>query len=284
MPRYLGVGGIFNCGEQLHANDLQWLSGLLEMRQVNLSNVLDWLQVTTMLPSLVELHLASCELKYVSPSTRINFTSLAILDLCGNIFLSSMPMWIFSVTRLVFLDISYCNFYGPIPSGLQNMTSLMLCLSDASFNNLNSSMPKELFNLNGLISLSLGYNFFRGPIPIGHLNMTRLMLCLVGGFGEEFGKGNGKGRSGFESNISNGLYSFSHLESLDLGENLLQGVISSAIGNLTSLVSLDLSSNQLEGRIPTSMGQLCKLKGIDLSFNKVGGEVGEVFRSFSRCK
>ncbi|KAL7253641.1 hypothetical protein ACSBR1_008070 [Camellia fascicularis] len=101
--RYLGLRGIFNYGEQLHANDLQWLSGLLllqhfEMRQVNLSNALDWLQVTTMLFSLVELHLASCELKYVSPSTRINFTSLAILDLSGNIFASSMPKWIFSMT------------------------------------------------------------------------------------------------------------------------------------------------------------------------------------------
>ncbi|XP_028123837.1 receptor-like protein EIX1 [Camellia sinensis] len=271
MLHYLGLGGIFNYGEQLHANDLQWLSGLLslqhlEMRHVNLSNALDWLQVTTMLHSLVELHLASCELKYISPSTHINFPSL---DLSGNIFVSSMPKWIFSMTRLVFLDISHCNFYGPIPSGLQNMTSLRVF--DASCNNLNSSMPKELFNLNGLISLRLGYIFFQGPIPIGHLNMTSLRDLYLR-------------RNGFESNIPNGLYSFSHLQSLDLEENLLQGVISSAIGNLTSLVSLDFSSNQLEGRIPTSMGQLCKLKGINLSFNKFDGEVGEVFRSFSRCK
>ncbi|KAL7253642.1 hypothetical protein ACSBR1_008059 [Camellia fascicularis] len=55
-----------------------------------------------------------------------------------------------------------------------------------------------------------------------------------------------------------------------------------AIGSLWGeVVQLDEAIND-----PYSFqyGKLCKLKGIDLSFNKFGGEVGEVFRSFSRCK
>ncbi|KAI8028780.1 Receptor-like protein EIX2 [Camellia lanceoleosa] len=95
--RYLGLGGTttnFNV-LQLHGDNLQWLSGLLslqhlDMLRVDLSKALDWLQVINALPSLTELHMSSCELKYVSPSFNINFTSLAILDLSYNKFESSV--------------------------------------------------------------------------------------------------------------------------------------------------------------------------------------------------
>ncbi|THG05713.1 hypothetical protein TEA_013395 [Camellia sinensis var. sinensis] len=162
------------------------------------------------------------------------------------------------MSSLVSLDISGCNFYGSIPSGLQNMTSLRVF--DASINNLNSTIPEGLFNLSSLISLRLGFNNIHGPIPIGLLNMTSLRDIYLPG-------------NAFESNFPNWLYSFSHLESLNLGGNLLQGVISNAIGNLTSLFSLDLSFNRLEGRIPRSLGNLCKLKQIALSRNNFDGEM-----------
>ncbi|KAL7253644.1 hypothetical protein ACSBR1_008061 [Camellia fascicularis] len=274
MLRYLGLCSVFDVYGELELRDdnLQWLPGLislqqLDIRQVNLSKASNWLQVINTLPSLVELHLSSCELNYVSPSININFT-LAILDLSNNNFESPIPRWIFSMSSLVSLDISGCNFYGSIPSGLQNMTSLRVF--DASINNLNSTIPEGLFNLSGLISLRLGFNNIHGPIPIGLLNMTSLRDIYFPG-------------NAFESNFPNWLYSFSRLESLNLGGNLLQGVISNAIGNLTSLLSLDLSFNQLEGRIPRSLGNLCKLKQIALSRNNFDGEVAQVIRSFSRC-
>ncbi|CAL5364063.1 unnamed protein product [Camellia sinensis] len=274
MLRYLGLCSVFDVYGELELRDdnLQWLPGLislqrLDIRQVNLSRASNWLQVINTLPSLVELHLSSCELNYVSPSITINFT-LSILDFSNNNFESPIPRWIFSMSSLVSLDISGCNFYGSIPSGLQNMTSLRVF--DASINNLNSTIPEGLFNLSGLISLRLGFNNIHGPIPIGLLNMTSLRDIYLPG-------------NAFESNFPNWLYSFSRLESLNLGGNLLQGVISNAIGNLTSLLSLDLSFNQLEGRLPRSLGNLCKLKQIALSRNNFDGEVAQVIRSFSRC-
>ncbi|KAL7229370.1 hypothetical protein ACSBR2_007970 [Camellia fascicularis] len=199
-----------------------------------------------------------CELKYVSPSVNINFTSLALLDLSENNFGSSIPRWIFYMNSLVSLDISGCDLYGPIPSGFQNMTSQSFGGQNdisSSLNNLNSSLPKWLFNFSGLISLRLGYSNIQGPIPIGLLNMTSL-------------KDLNFPRNFVESTFPNWLYSFSHLEYLNLQHNRLQSVISSDIGNLASLISLDLSSNQLEGRIPRSMEKICKLKVINLSFNK----------------
>ncbi|KAL7253616.1 hypothetical protein ACSBR1_008033 [Camellia fascicularis] len=272
MMRHLGLGGLPNYGdgeEQLHGDNLQWLSGLrslkhLDMHWVNLSKALDWLQVINLLPSLVELHLSMCELKYVSPPINMNLTSLAILDLSSNNFESAIPGWIFSLHRLVSLDISGCNFYGPILSGLQNMTSLKVF--DASFNNLNSLLANGLSSLS---SLCLANNNFQGPIPYGLQNMTGLRdLYLPDNF--------------FNSTIPNWLNNLSRLKTLNLRSNRLQG-ISRDIGNLTSLIRLELSNNQLEGRIPRSLGKLCKLKEIEFSFNKFEGEVAEVFISFSGC-
>ncbi|CAL5322877.1 unnamed protein product [Camellia sinensis] len=271
---YLYLQGTFSgTVPHLRGDNLHWVSGLLslqhlDMSGVNLSKAVDWAEVISTLPSLVELHFVECDLKYSSPSTTINFTSLHILVLSYNNFASSIPKWIFSLNHLVSLHISLCNFYGPIPSGIQNMTSLKEFY--AFGNNLNSSLPKELFILRDLVSLDLGFNMFQGPIPIGLLNMTSLRDLDL--------------ELNLFTTLPNGLLSsLSRLESIILSGNLLQGVISGAIGNLTSLFSLDMSHNQLEGKIATSLGKLCKLKRIDLSYNKFGGEAAEVFKNFSQC-
>ncbi|KAL7229363.1 hypothetical protein ACSBR2_007963 [Camellia fascicularis] len=280
MIRYLDLSsnffflqGTFSATElQLRGDNLHWVSGLLslqhlDMSWVNLSKAVDWVEVMSTLPSLVELQLRGCYLKYSSPSTTINFTSLHILGLSDNNFAPSIPKWIFSLNHLVFLDISYCNFYGPIPNGIQNMTSLKEFY--AVGNNLNSSLPKGFFSLKGLV-LDLGSNKFQGPIPIGLLNMTSLRDLDLS--------------YNFFTSMPNGLLSsLSRIESVNLRFNNLQGVISGSIGNLTSLIILDMSYNQLEGNIPRSLRKLCKLKNIDLSNNKFGGEVAEVFRGFSHC-
>ncbi|KAL7253656.1 hypothetical protein ACSBR1_008073 [Camellia fascicularis] len=271
---YFFLQGTFSATElQLRGDNLHWVSGLLslqhlDMSWVNLSKAVDWVEVMSTLPSLVELQLRGCYLKYSSPSTTINFTSLHILGLSDNNFAPSIPKWIFSLNHLVFLDISICNFYGPIPNGIQNMTSLKEFY--AVVNNLNSSLPKGFFSLKDLVVLHLRSNKFQGPIPIGLLNMTCLRDLDLG--------------ENLFTTLPNGWLSrLSRLESVILSGNNLQGVISGAIGNLTSLISLDMSYNQLEGKISSSLGKLCKLKIIDLSNNKFGGEVAEVFRGFSHC-
>ncbi|KAF3954704.1 hypothetical protein CMV_019981 [Castanea mollissima] len=87
----------------------------------------------------------------------------------------------------------------------------------------------------------------------------------------------------FNSSIPNWLYSFSHLEFLDLHENILQGTIPSAIRNLTSAISIDLAYNELEGKVPRSLGNLCNLRDIRLSSNKWSQEISEIFESLSGC-
>ncbi|KAE9464159.1 hypothetical protein C3L33_03933, partial [Rhododendron williamsianum] len=235
--RYLDL----RSNNELLCGNLQWLSHLvllqhLDMSHVYLGEALDWLQVTSNLPSLVELHLSNCGLEYlVSPSStnKINFTSLGILDLSYTLLGSSVPGWILSLNHLVSLDLSACDFYGPVPAGLQNMTSLRVL--DWSGNPSNSTIPNWLYSLSHLQSLTLQDNLLHGAVSIAIENLTSIV-------------------------------------SLELSFNQLQGSIPTSLGKLCKLKTIDLKDNQLQGSIPTSLGKLCKLKTIDLSVNEFSGE------------
>ncbi|XP_048433319.1 LOW QUALITY PROTEIN: receptor-like protein EIX1 [Pyrus x bretschneideri] len=247
--RYLNVSSFYYSNRKVE--NLQWISGLsllkhLDLSFVNLSKASDWLQVTNMLPSLVELDMSYCQLHQIPPLPTTNFTSLVVLDLSGNSFNSLMLRWVFSLKNLVSLRLSFCGFQGPIPSISQNITSL-----------------REIDLSSNSISLD--------PIPNSIQNMTGLKVLNL----EE---------NNFNSTIPEWLYSLNNLESLLLSYNELRGEISSSIGNMTSLVNLHLDGNRLEGKIPNSLGHLCKLKVLDLSENYFTvRRPSEIFESLSRC-
>ncbi|KAI8533451.1 hypothetical protein RHMOL_Rhmol10G0011200 [Rhododendron molle] len=199
-----------------------------------------------------------------------------------------MPRWIFSLNNLISLDLSY-NFVVGIPDGSWNLTSLVTL--DASGNQF-KSLPASLFRMSSLVHLKLEYAF-EGPFPVVlNPNMTSLryldlshnvLKCSV---------------------VPSWLYSFTHLEYLDMSDCELKGGISHAIGNLTSLVTLDLSHNELEGELPNTIGNLASVVTVDLSYNQLGGRLpsstgnlcslsfidvshnkirGEVFKSSTKC-
>nr|AGO64661.1 receptor-like protein [Pyrus communis] len=247
--RYLNLSSFYD--PNLKVENLQWISGLsllkhLDLSYVNLSKASDWLQVTNMLPSLVELDMSYCQLDRIPHLPTTNFTSLVVLDLSENYFNSLMPRWVFSLKNLVSLRLSDCGFQGPIPSISQNITSL-----------------REIDLSSNSISLD--------PIPNSIQNMTGLKVLNLEG-------------NNFNSTIPEWLYSLNNLESLLLSYNELRGEISSSIGNMTSLVDLHLDGNRLEGKIPNSLGHLCKLKVLDLSENHFTvRRPSEIFESLSRC-
>ncbi|KAG5558586.1 hypothetical protein RHGRI_008510 [Rhododendron griersonianum] len=273
--RSLGLKGPSPYGDvKLDVENLDWLSRLstleyLDLSQVKLNKTPNWLQVINKLPSLVELRLSHCELDYMPPLEKVNFTSLAVLDLSGNEFHALIPRWIFSLSSLVSLNLAESNFEGSLPDMFWNLTSLRMF--DVSFNYLNSTLPNSLLSVNSLVSLSLGSGGFEGPIPSGLQNLTSLItLDLSGNFD-------------FNSSIPNWIYSFRYLEVLNLRSTLLHGTLSSSIENLTSLVSLDLSDIELRGRVPREMGNLCNLRTLLMSYSKVEGDISELFESLSGC-
>ncbi|KAF7147481.1 hypothetical protein RHSIM_Rhsim03G0158600 [Rhododendron simsii] len=291
--RYLDLGS----NDRLLCGNLQWLSRLvllqhLDMSRVNLSKALDWLQVTSNLPSLVELHLSGCELEYVvSPSStnKINFTSLDVLDLSGNNLGSSVPGWILSLNHLVSLDLIYCLFEGPLPSGLQNMTSLRVL--DWSFNYFNSTIPNWLYSLSHLESLILSGNRLHGAVSIAIENLTSLVSLdlsnnqLQGSIPTSLGKlcklkTIDLSYNEFSGEVADIFVGFSRCESNKLETfhsrwNYLRGHLPYELGQLTSLANFNLYSNSFSGPIPASIGRLSSLISLDLSNNKFNGTLPE---------
>ena len=146
----------------LYVNNLQWLSGLpllqhLDMSSVNLSKAFDWLQLANTLPSLSELLLSNCQLPFIPLVVDVhNMTSLRHLDLSWNNFNSSIPNWLYSFSRLEFLNLRSSNLQGTIFSAIGNLTSAISI--DLSGNELEGKLPRSLGNLCNLSVIILSSN------------------------------------------------------------------------------------------------------------------------------
>ncbi|KAK2993036.1 hypothetical protein RJ640_029245, partial [Escallonia rubra] len=300
--RTLDLGG-FHSINILRAENFRWLSDLsflqhLDLSSANLSQASDWLQVTNMLPSLVDLRLSDCRLDLsVSLPNMVNFTRLAALDISYNRpFRSPLLInWLSSLAGLRFLNLRGCGISGPIPSGLENMTSLTHV--DLSSNSLNSSIPHWLYHFRGLNSLDLSLNHLRGSISDDIGNMTSIIsidmsynefegriprsiqkLCSLEAIGLAYNR---------LSDTSDVLQMFfgcgiNNLRDLDLENCLISGPLPKSLGGLSSLEILNLAHNQFNGTLPESIGQLSSLKSLILSSNQFNGTLPESIGQLSK--
>ncbi|KAK6138285.1 hypothetical protein DH2020_027976 [Rehmannia glutinosa] len=306
--------------ESLEVDSLEWLSGLsklehLNMNYVNLSKAANWAQVINNLPSLIELHLSSCNLNDNNDNIANNITnSLAILDLSSNNFQSlSITRWIFQLSNLNFLNLRFNYFQGPIPS-ITN-TTCKLQYIDLIGNFFNSTIPEWLYTCKSLEYVSLGLNHLQGKISNAIANLTSLRsldlstnelsgkipteianLCqmqrlhlgwnkLAGEISDSFGNMSNCFLGALEyldlsynqlsGHLTHQFGEFENLKATDLSSNSLSGVIPNNIGNLSSLEALYLDSNKLTGNLPESMGQLSNLKRFFISDNTLEGVVTE---------
>ncbi|XP_050230934.2 receptor-like protein EIX2 [Mercurialis annua] len=282
-----------NLNDYFYVESLHWISSLrslefFDLSHVNLRKAYDWLHVLNTLPSLAELHLSGCEL-YPVHLPLVNFSSLAILDLTTAFQPQEVlvPHWIFGIKTLTSLDLSGNHFLGPIPSHIQNLTSLIqLGLASNEFNSsipdwldgfsqleflylqsnrLEGRIPSSIGNCTSLDSIDLSDNYFLGPIPSHIQNLTSLIQLDLS-------------YNGFNSSIPDWWDGFSQLEFLYLQSNGLEGRIPSSLGNLTSLNTIDLSYNkELEGGIPASFKNLCNLRSLNLGNNNLNGTLPDSF-------
>ncbi|KAF8391021.1 hypothetical protein HHK36_023321 [Tetracentron sinense] len=269
--RYLDLTTVFSFDFDLYVNNLQWLSGLSNLEQlklggVNLSRVVDWLQDVNMLPTLLELHLSHCGLQNTSLSLPVvNFTSLMVLDLSKNYFNSSIPHWMFDISSLTYLDLSYASF-GRIPDAFTNMISLEYL--DFSYNDyIQGVIPRTLGNLCKLQELHLSGSDITGGISEflnGLSECTNSSLELLDFSYNEL-----------SGNLPESLGHLINLRYLLLSHNSFWGSIPASIGSLWSLKELDLGYNRMNGTIPKSMGQLSELIRLDLSENQWEGVISE---------
>ncbi|KAJ8623972.1 hypothetical protein MRB53_032502 [Persea americana] len=253
----------------LHVDRLDWLSRLsslqyLDMGSVNLSTATDWQLSVTMLPSILNLHLSSCQLPNISTSlSHVNLTSLSTLDLSGNELGPRIPTWLFNCSRMVSLDLSNNDFSYPIPTALGNLCSLQTL--NLQENHFNGEINRFKESFKGCIKSNLEDLNLRGNGLSGHLPDWLGQFINV------------KSLSLFENSLSGpiplSLGRLSSLRELDLSENSLSGPIPPSLGRLSSLRELDLSDNSLSGPIPPSLGRLSSLRELDLSDNSLSGPI-----------
>ncbi|XP_031112249.1 receptor-like protein EIX2 [Ipomoea triloba] len=217
----------------LKADSLDWLSSLsnlkvLDLSFANLSMVHNLAEVINMLPSLRELYLTDCHISKSSHPLGHNKSSLQVLDLRSNEFNTVIFRWIFNLDSLISLQLSGCGFQSPFPDDSWNLTCLSIL--DISGNKFGGHLPNSLWNLTSLSYLDLSENMFTGeiPKPIGKLNKLQTLRLfsnkLYGPLPENLG------------------YSFPMLETLHIGDNMLEGIVTeNHFVNLTMLGYLQAS-------------------------------------------
>uniref|UniRef100_A0ACD5Z3G7 Uncharacterized protein n=1 Tax=Avena sativa TaxID=4498 RepID=A0ACD5Z3G7_AVESA len=232
-----------------YSTDITWLSRLtslvhLDMTNVNLSTIVQWLPVVNMLQTLKVLHLHFCQLRSSPDSMQLsNLTSLETLYLGGNKFHKPIrPNWFWDLTSLKYFDISGNGFHGPFPDEIGNMTSIVeLYLYD---NDLVGMIPSNMKNLCTLEIFDSSNNNIDGTTTeIFH----RLPSC-----------------------------SWNKLQDLFLGESNLTGSLpTTLIETLSNLTWLDLAGNRLTGHVPVWLGELTKLRMLNLCYNNLDGVIHE---------
>ncbi|KAJ0722219.1 putative leucine-rich repeat-containing, plant-type, leucine-rich repeat domain superfamily [Helianthus annuus] len=291
----------------IHSKSLKWLKDLqelqhLDMGGIDLARALDWFQVISSLPSLLEIHCSLCGLiQFPSNPTKVSFMSLIVLDLSYNSFFDSLlPRWIFSLHNLVLLDLTNCFISGLSPGthgGFHSLPSLrILSVSgntfvnsssllnglpslsnlrwfDVSNCNLTAPILSNLHNLSSIIHLDLSNNQIVEEIPKSLSNLCNLVTLDLQS-------------NNFSGNVSVLLNRVCDCESpklelLALRGNNLTGQLPEKLGRLKNLVSMDLAYNQLTGNIPDSVGNLSLLKTLQMNINQLTGSIPDTIGRLS---
>ncbi|GKV45700.1 hypothetical protein SLEP1_g52757 [Rubroshorea leprosula] len=175
----------------------------------------------------------------------------------ANKFNSTLPNWLYNLTKLQHLDmhLNAFNGVGLIHKQLGNPCNLQIL--DLSYNNFHGEIKYLLGDFHScwntsLMWLQLSYNKFVGSLPdsLGELKNLQYLDVF---------------NNNLTGSLPNSLATLKHLQHLDLSSNSFSGSIPKSIGNLSSLRMLDLSDNIMNGTIPESFGQLLALVEVRLN-------------------
>ncbi|CAN1344667.1 Receptor-like protein EIX2 [Linum perenne] len=149
---------------------------------------------------------------------------------------------------MMILNLRENKFHGNIPEELCLAKSMRIL--DLADNNLAGNIPRCVNNFTAMVRMNdsdgviqLSYNgsgpFFETALVVTKGKMTKL----------------------------------AGLQSLNMSDNFLTGVIPRDIGSMGALESVDLSLNQLSGEIPPSISSMTFLSFINISSNRLTGRI-----------
>ncbi|XP_031103193.1 receptor-like protein 7 [Ipomoea triloba] len=219
---------------------------------------------------------------------------LETLNLAFNRFTSDIPVQIYNLTNLKYLNLSHANF-GGIPNGISRLTRLVT-LDLSIFYELDQTLtldlkqffknstqlrqiyldgvdlsstvvvPKFLSNFSNLKTLSLSGCNLRGEFPREIFLMQGLEELILG-YNQNL-------RGEFPSFPENGS-----LRMISVAVTQFSGCLPPSISNLSNLSRLDLNSCKLSGSIPSTLAQLKSLAYVDFSNNNFTGSIPHLLHS-----
>ncbi|XP_078153711.1 receptor kinase-like protein Xa21 [Carex rostrata] len=201
---------------------------------------------------------------------NLEFLSIYINNISGEV-----PHSLYNLSALSTMELSNNHLDGTLPfdmcNALPNLKYLLL-----SQNQLQGQIPPSISNCSALIDVELDNNYFSGVIPFGFGALQNLQRVL-------FRSNQLEAKRPRDWSFMDGLTNCTMLESLDLGENQLQGEFPSSITNLSiSLLELYLDNNPISGSIPAELGKLNNLNTLSLSGMFLSGsipvEIGNLFK------
>ncbi|CAJ1952752.1 unnamed protein product [Sphenostylis stenocarpa] len=202
------------------------------------------------------------------PEDIRNLTLLENLDLCGNLFLSSIPDWFYSsFHHLTSLNLRGNNLHGTIPDGLGNVTSLLRL--DLSDNQLEGPIPTSLSNLCSLREIYFSYLKLNQQV---NEILEILAPCISHGLVVLEVQ-----NSHLSRNLTNKIEKFKNIDTLDFSSNKIGGELPISLGKLSSLRSLSLFENQFSGNPFESLGLLSKLSYLHIDDNRFQGVVKQEY-------
>ncbi|KAF2928132.1 hypothetical protein DAI22_06g256300 [Oryza sativa Japonica Group] len=239
---------------------------------------------------LTSLDLSHNQLRGEIPSALGNLTSLQEFDLSFNRLSGAIPSSLGQLSSLLTMNLGQNNLSGMIPNSIWNLSSLRAF--SVRENKLGGMIPTNAFKTLHLLEvIDMGTNRFHGKIPASVANASHLTVIQIYGnlFSGIITSGFGRLRNltelylwrnlfqtreqddwGFISDLTN----CSKLQTLNLGENNLGGVLPNSFSNLsTSLSFLALELNKITGSIPKDIGNLIGLQHLYLCNNNFRGSL-----------
>ncbi|GLJ06821.1 hypothetical protein SUGI_0049250 [Cryptomeria japonica] len=192
----------------------------------------------------------------------------------------SIPQWISTQDRMVYLDLSNNKLHGEIPDWLWSLPSLAQV--NLSNNNFVGALPSHI-HLQAQIGprvVDLHNNQLRGPLPLSFGSMEVLDLSnnqLSGTiYSEVFGDHwninfLSLSNNNLSGEIPKSLAGSRSLEILDLSNNNFSGDLQERFINCSSMVVLNMENNFLSGELTFELGKMTKLQTFHMTNNSLSG-------------
>lgn len=216
--------------------------------------------------SLEQLSLSSCNMQGSIPPWLSTQYRIVYLDLSNNRLNGNIPSWLWSLPNLAQVNLSSNNLEGSLPSYIHLKAQTGPRVADLHSNRLQGPLP---LSFGSMEVLDLSNNHFNGTLSSqvfgNHWDINFLSLS----------------NNNLSGELPKSLSESRSLEILDLSNNKISGDLHQRFGNCSSLVVLNMENNLLSGELPLELGNMPNLQTLHLNNNRL---MGLLPSSLQNCK